>query len=64
MTKQEAINDLKMSLRMWGRNPQKESYEIAVAALEKTDAEKVLLQQAYTSKGFRQRKRNGMCFYL
>ena len=35
MTKQEAINDLKMSLRMWGRNPQKESYEIAVAALEK-----------------------------
>lgn len=35
MTEQEAINDLKMSLRMWGRKPQKESYEMAIKALEK-----------------------------
>ena len=35
MTEQEAINDLKMSLRIWGRKPQKESYEMAISALEK-----------------------------
>ena len=32
---QDAINDLKMSLRMWGRKPQKESYEKAIKALER-----------------------------
>ena len=35
MTKEEAIQDLKMSLRMWGRKPQKESYEMAIEALER-----------------------------
>lgn len=35
MTKEEAIQDLKLSLRMWGRKPQKESYEMAIQALEK-----------------------------
>ena len=35
MTKHEAMTDLKISLRLWGRKPQKESYEIAIEALEK-----------------------------
>lgn len=34
---QDAINDLKMSLRMWGRKPQKESYEMAIRSLEAWD---------------------------
>lgn len=31
---EEAINDLKLSLRLWGRKPQKESYETAIRSLE------------------------------
>lgn len=34
MTIEEVIKDLKMSLRMWGRKPQKESYEVAIRSLE------------------------------
>ena len=34
MSRDEVINDLKMSLRMWGRTPQKESYEMAIRSLE------------------------------
>lgn len=37
MTRKEAINDLKLSLRMWGRKPSKESYEMAIRSIEAWD---------------------------
>lgn len=56
MTEQEAINDLKMSLRMWGRKPQKESYEMAIQALEKQIPAKGIMRaiEGYTYQEARQ----------
>lgn len=46
MTTKEAIEDLKLSLRMWGRKPQKESYEMAIQALEKEPCGDAISRQA------------------
>lgn len=52
MTEQEAINDLKMSLRMWGRKPQKESYEMAIQALKKQMPKKPYFREEEGAKGY------------